>query len=55
VPYGHTSTLRIPLHADGSRCVTRFQFAPLAQPAAVEPGATDTRILGLRFLDLRVR
>ena len=55
VPFRHTATLRIPLHADGSRCVTRFQIAPVAQPAAVEPGSTDTRVLGLRFLDLRVR
>ena len=55
VPYNRTATLRIPLHADGSRCVVRFRISPLAQPAGVQPGSTDTRTLGLRFLDLRVR
>jgi Dolichyl-phosphate-mannose-protein mannosyltransferase len=54
VPHGRTKTLRIPLYADGSRCVTRFRISPVAQPAAVEPGSTDTRVLGLRFSDLRV-
>jgi len=55
VPYKHTATLRIPLHASGTRCVTRFEISPVAQPAAVEPNSTDTRILGLRFIDVRVR
>jgi hypothetical protein len=55
VPFKHTRTLRIPLQADGSRCVTQFRIAPVAQPAAVQPNSTDTRILGIRFLDLRVR
>jgi hypothetical protein len=55
IPYNHTATLRIPLHAEGARCVVRFRIAPVAQPAGVQPGSTDTRILGLRFLDLRVR
>ena len=49
------TTLRIPLHAEGSRCVVRFRISPVAQPAVVQPGSTDTRVLGLRFLDLRVR
>jgi hypothetical protein len=53
VPYGHTATLRIPLHAEGSRCVTRFRISPVAQPAAVEATSTDTRVLGIRFLELR--
>jgi hypothetical protein len=55
VPYGRTATLRIPLQAVGARCVVRFRIAPVAQPAAVLPASTDTRVLGLRFLDLRVR
>jgi hypothetical protein len=53
VPYGRTATLRIPLHAEGSRCVTRFRVSPVAQPAAVEAASTDTRVLGIRFLELR--
>ena len=55
VPWNTTRTLRIPLHAEGTRCIVRFQIAPVAVPAAVEPGSTDTRILGMRFLDFTVR
>jgi hypothetical protein len=48
-------TLIIPLHADGSRCVVHFQISPVAVPATLQPGSTDTRVLGLRFLDFTVR
>jgi hypothetical protein len=48
-------TLIIPLHAEGSRCVVHFAVAPVAVPAAVQPGSLDTRVLGLRFLDFTVR
>jgi hypothetical protein len=55
VPAGGTAVLRIPLHATGARCVVRFRATPVAVPAAVEPGSTDTRVLGIRFLAARVR
>ncbi|HLK45497.1 MAG TPA: glycosyltransferase family 39 protein [Acidimicrobiales bacterium] len=48
-------TLSIPLRAVGSRCVVRFRISPVAVPAAVEAGSTDTRVLGLRFSGLAVR
>jgi hypothetical protein len=48
-------TLVIPLHADGSRCVVHFQVSPVAVPATLQAGSTDTRVLGLRFLDFTVR
>ena len=28
---------------------------PFAQPSSVEPGSTDTRVLGLRFIQFAVR
>ena len=55
VPFGRKRTIRIPLTPTGSRCVVRFAVAPVAQPAVVEPPSTDTRVLGLRFLDFAVR
>jgi hypothetical protein len=55
VPFGQTRTIRVPLTPTGSRCVVRFAVAPVAQPAVVEPPSTDTRVLGLRFLDFAVR
>jgi hypothetical protein len=55
VPYDKTATLHIPLRATAGRCVVHFRIAPVAQPATVEPGSTDTRILGMRFLDFTVR
>jgi hypothetical protein len=55
VPAGGTAVLRVPLHATASRCVVRFRTTPVAVPAAVEPGSTDTRVLGIRFLAARVR
>jgi hypothetical protein len=55
VPYNATKTLRIPLRATNARCIVRFRIAPVAQPAAVEPGSTDTRVLGMRFLDFTVK
>lgn len=55
VPAGGTAVLRIPLRATNARCVVRFHTTPVAVPAAVEPGSTDTRVLGIRFLDARVR
>jgi hypothetical protein len=48
-------TLTIPLHAEGSRCVVHFHVSPVAVPAEVQPGSTDTRVLGLRFLALTVK
>lgn len=48
-------TLVIPLHADGSRCVVHFRISPVAVPAEVQPGSTDTRVLGLHFFAFTVR
>jgi hypothetical protein len=48
-------TLIIPLHAKGSRCVVNFRISPVAVPAQVQPGSTDTRVLGLHFFDFTVR
>ena len=45
----------IPLHAEGARCVVHFGISPVAVPAEAQPGSTDTRVLGLRFLDFTVR
>ena len=47
-------TLVIPLHADGSRCVVHFRISPVAVPAEVQPGSTDTRVLGLHFFAFKV-
>jgi hypothetical protein len=55
IPYGHSRTVRIPLVPTGSRCDVHFAITPVAQPATVEPPSTDTRVLGLRFLDFSVR
>ncbi|HEX4777087.1 MAG TPA: hypothetical protein VFW74_09970, partial [Acidimicrobiia bacterium] len=55
VPYGATRTVAIPLTPVDGRCVVRFSILPVAQPAAVEQGSTDTRVLGIRFLRLQVR
>jgi hypothetical protein len=55
VRHGETKTLRMPLHATGSRCVVRFRIATGVQPSTVDPGSADTRVLGLRFLDFTVR
>ena len=48
-------TLIIPLHAEGSRCVVHFRVSPVAVPAEVQPGSTDTRVLGLHFFAFTVR
>ena len=48
-------TLTIRLHAEGSRCVVHFRVSPVAVPAEVQPGSTDTRVLGLHFFDFTVR
>jgi hypothetical protein len=48
-------TLTIPLHAEGSRCVVHFRISPVAVPAEVQPGSTDTRVLGLHFFAFTVR
>jgi hypothetical protein len=55
VPAGQERTIRVPLRRQGSRCVVRFSVSPVAQPAVVQQGSTDTRLLGLRFLDFKVR
>ena len=55
VLHGATRTFRIPLHPVGSRCVVHFDVAPVAQPSSVEPGSTDTRLVGIRFLGFAVR
>ena len=55
VPSRRTTTITVPLSPAAGRCVVRFQVAPVAQPAEVEPGSTDTRVLGLRFLRIRPR
>ena len=44
-----------PLHPEGARCIVHFGISPVAVPASVEPGSTDTRVLGLHFVDLTVR
>jgi hypothetical protein len=48
-------TLTIPLHAEGSRCVVHFRVSPVAVPAEVQPGSTDTRVLGLHFFAFTVK
>ena len=55
VPRGATRTLRVPLHPQAGRCVVRFAMSPSVQPSSVEPASTDTRLLGLRFLDFTVK
>jgi hypothetical protein len=55
IPHGRPRTIRVPLTPMGSRCVVRFGVAPVAQPAVVEPASTDTRVLGLRFLEFAVK
>lgn len=55
IPYGGTRTVSIPLTPVGGRCVVRFSITPIAQPAAVEPGSTDTRVLGIHVARLQVR
>jgi hypothetical protein len=55
LPSGATRTLTIPLHPVAGRCHVWFRILPVAQPAAVEPGSTDTRVLSLRFLRLDER
>jgi hypothetical protein len=32
-----------------------FRISPVAVPAQVQPGSTDTRVLGLHFFDFTVR
>lgn len=54
VPRSTHRTLAVPLHAKGSRCVVHFSVSPLAVPAAVEQGSTDTRVLGIHFLAFTV-
>jgi hypothetical protein len=55
VPYKQTKTVTVPLTPVAGRCVVRFRISPVAEPAVVEPGSTDTRALGLRFLRIRAR
>ena len=55
VPPSLKRTLAVPLHAEGSRCVVRFRVSPVAVPAEVQPGSTDTRVLGLHFFDFTVK
>jgi hypothetical protein len=51
---GRTRTFAVPLAARHGRCVVRFRVSPLAVPAQVEPGNSDTRVLGIRFLSFAV-
>src|SRR6185503_18298481 len=44
-----TATLRVPLEAEGGRCVVRFTVSPTRVPAEVIPGNTDDRELGAHF------
>jgi len=55
IPYGGTRTVSIPLRPVGGKCVVRFSVTPVAQPAAVEAGSTDTRVLGIHVARLQVR
>ena len=55
IPYGGTRTVTIPLRPAGGRCIVRFSVTPVAQPAVVEPGSTDTRVLGVHVARLQVR
>jgi hypothetical protein len=48
-------TLTIPLHAEGSRCVVHFHVSPVGVPAEMQPGSTDTRVLGLHFFAFTVK
>ena len=49
-------TLRVPLiPGAGARCSVRFSVARTGVPALVEPGSTDTRRLGARFLRFSYR
>ncbi len=54
VPYAATRTVSIPLQPVDGRCVVHFGVLPVAQPAVVEPGSTDTRVLGIRFLRVEI-
>jgi hypothetical protein len=50
-----TTVLHLPLQPgpDGS-CLVSFEVARTRVPARVKPGASDTRALGVRFLDFKV-
>jgi hypothetical protein len=53
-PYG-TTPLSVPMkRGPHGSCTVRFTIARTRVPARVEPGNTDTRHLGIRFLSFRV-
>ena len=50
-PDGNTHRFLVPLQRDaGQLCTASFRVARLRVPARVEPGSTDTRALGIHFL-----
>ncbi len=53
VPPGGKATLTVPLRSRDGRCTARFTVTPTAVPAAVIPGSTDTRRLGIHFSRFR--
>jgi Dolichyl-phosphate-mannose-protein mannosyltransferase len=55
IPPGAVRTLRIPMGRHGARCDVHFKISPVAQPAAVENGSSDTRELGIRFAGFEVK
>ena len=51
IPPAAERTLTVPLSpGPGARCSVRFRVAETRVPARVEPGSTDPRHLGARFL-----
>ena len=51
-----TSVLEVPLlPSPGGTCDVVFHMSPTRVPAVVQPGATDSRPLGVRFLSVDVR
>jgi hypothetical protein len=49
-----TVSLRVPLYPNAAgSCRVVFTVTPTAVPATAEPGSTDTRLLGARFLSFR--
>jgi hypothetical protein len=53
-PRAKPATLEVPLaRGRGGVCRVRFSVTPTAVPARIQPGSTDTRVLGVHFLAFR--
>jgi dolichyl-phosphate-mannose-protein mannosyltransferase len=52
---GDVGRLTVPLKPRNGVCRVTFTVSPTAVPALVEPGSTDARRLGVRFVEFRYR